>query len=228
MTEEEKLFAGQLFCAGDPDLKAIKLRSHKLCHEYSLTYEDETEKRARLLSEIVGELGEGSFMQGPIYFHYGVHTKIGKRFFANYDLTVQDDALVTIGDDCAFGPKVTIVTPLHPMLQNERRFMKNENGEVKRLCYAKPVKIGNDCWLGARVTVCSGVTIGDGCVIGAGSVVVRDIPPHTFAAGNPCRVIRQLTDKDSIRHKPDVLADNSIIEDENYGKDSCSLYDMKK
>ena len=120
MTEEEKLFAGQLFCAGDPDLKAIKLRSHKLCHEYSLTYEDETEKRARLLSEIVGELGEGSFMQGPIYFHYGVHTKIGKRFFANYDLTVQDDALVTIGDDCAFGPKVTIVTPLHPMLPNER------------------------------------------------------------------------------------------------------------
>ena len=75
MTEEEKLFACQLFCAGDPDLKAIKLRSHKLCHEYSLTYEDETEKRARLLSEIVGELGEGSFMQGPIYFHYGVHTK---------------------------------------------------------------------------------------------------------------------------------------------------------
>ena len=114
------------------------------------------------------------------------------------------------------------------MLPNERRFMKNENGEVKRLCYAKPVKIGNDCWLGARVTVCSGVTIGDGCVIGAGSVVVRDIPPHTFAAGNPCRVIRQLTDKDSIRHKPDVLADNSIIEDEDYGKDSCSLYDIEK
>ena len=114
------------------------------------------------------------------------------------------------------------------MLPNERRFMKNENGEVKRLCYAKPVKIGNDCWLGARVTVCSGVTIGDGCVIGAGSVVVRDIPPHTFAAGNPCRVIRQLTDKDSIRHKPDVLADNSIIEDEKSVKQSCSLYNIKK
>lgn len=212
MKEEEKIAAGQLFCAGDPELKAIKLRSHKLCHEYSLTYEDESEKRAKLLSEIVGELGKGAFMQGPIYFHYGTHTKIGRNFFANYNLTVQDDATVTIGNDVAFGPNCTIVTPVHPMLPDERRMMINGDGEKKRLCYAKPVSVGNDCWFGANVVVCSGVTIGDGCVIGAGSVVVRDIPPHTFAAGNPCRVIRVLTEKDSIKNKPDVLADNKIIE----------------
>ena len=213
MTKEEaKIFAGQLFCAGDPELKAIKLRSHKLCHEYSLTYEDETERRAEQLKQIVGELGEGAFMQGPIYFHYGVHTKIGKNFFGNYNLTIQDDAPVTIGDNCAFGPNCTIVTPVHPMLPDERYMMLTAEGEKKRLCYAKPVNVGNDCWFGANVVVCSGVTIGEGCVIGAGSVVVRDIPPHSFAAGNPCRVIRTLTEKDSMRYKPEILADNKIIE----------------
>ena len=212
MSEEAKFFAGGMFCPGDPELKAIKLRSHKLCHEYSLTYEDETERRAELLREIVGELGEGAFMQGPIYFHYGVHTKIGKRFFGNYNLTIQDDAPVTIGDDVAFGPNCTIVTPLHPLLPDERRMMITETGEHKRLCYAKPVKIGSNCWFGANVVVCPGVTIGDGCVIGAGSVVTRDIPPMSFAAGNPCRVKRTLTEQDSIKHKPEIVGDCKVIE----------------
>ena len=130
----------------------------------------------------------------------------------NFNFTVQDDARVTIGDDCSFGPNVTIVTPLHPMLPEERRGMKCSDGETRFLCYAKPVTIGSDCWFGANVVVCPGVTIGEGCVIGAGSVVVRDIPPHSFAAGNPCRVIRTLTEKDSMRYKPEILADNKIIE----------------
>ena len=216
--EEAKIFAGQLFCAADPELKAIKLRSHKLCHEYSMSFEDEYEKRKKLMYEIVGELGEGAFMQGPIYFHYGVHTKIGKRFFANYNFTVQDDAPVTIGDDCAFGPNVTIVTPVHPMLPNERRFMKTAEGDTKRLCYAKPVTIGHDCWFGANVIVCSGVTIGDNVVIGAGSVVTRDIPSNTFAAGNPCRVKRAITEADSMKYKPEILADYSIQADDAQDK----------
>ena len=200
MTQEEKIFAGELFCPGDSGLRAIKLRSHNLCQEYSRTFEDETEKRAELLGKIVGELGEGSFMQGPIFFHYGTHTKIGRRFFANYNFTVQDDGEVTIGDDCNFGPNVTIVTAMHPMLPDERFRMLDEAGEEKRFCYAKPVHIGNSCWFGANVVVCSGVTIGEGCVIGAGSVVVRDIPDHTFAAGNPCHVIRVLSDADSMQN----------------------------
>ena len=119
--------------------------------------------------------------------------------------------LITIGDNCNFGPNVTIVTPVHPMLPDERNAMRDKDGNIRRLCYAKPVNIGNNCWLGANVVVCSGVTIGDGCVIGAGSVVVKDIPPHVFAAGNPCKVIRELTDNDSMRHKPDIIADNTVI-----------------
>ncbi len=206
--EEEKIFAGKLFSPGDPELRAMKLRSHNLCQDYNSAYEDETEKRAALLRDILGEMGEGTFIQGPVFFHYGKHTKIGKHFFGNYDLTVQDDAPVTIGDDCSFGPNVTIVTPVHPMLPEERRAMKGPDGKPRRLCYAKPVHIGNDCWFGANVVVCPGVTVGDGCVIGAGSVVTKDVPAHTFAAGNPCRVIREITGADSMIHKPELLGDN--------------------
>ena len=204
--EEEKIFAGQLFNPGDPELVAIKLKTHNLNVDYNNTYEDETEKRKKILSEILGELGENGRIQGPIAFHYGKHTKIGKNFFANFNFTVQDDALVTIGDNCNFGPNVTIVTPVHPMLPEERKRLKRPDGQPARLCWAKPVTIGNDCWFGANVVVCPGVTVGDGCVIGAGAVVTRDIPPMSFAAGNPCRVIRELTEADSIVHQPEVAA----------------------
>ena len=213
MCEEEKILAGVLFCPGDPELKAMKLKTHNLNIDYNAAYEDEAEKRAAILSEILGAFGENGFIQGPIHFHYGKHTKIGKSFFGNFNLTVQDDAEVTIGDRCNFGPNVTIVTPIHPMLPNERNLMLTANGEKKRLCYAKPVRIGNDCWFGAGVTVCPGVTIGDNCVIGAGSVVTRDIPANSFAAGVPCKVIREITEQDSMIYKPDILADNTVIEE---------------
>jgi maltose O-acetyltransferase len=213
MTEEEKIFKGILFCPGDPELRAMKLKSHNLSKDYSNTYENETEKRASLAKDILAEFGEGSFMQGPIFFHYGKHTKIGKRVFINYNFTCQDDALVTIGDDCNFGPNVTIVTPIHPMIAEERKLMLDKDGNEKRFCYAKPVVIGSDCWFGANVTICPGVTIGHGCVIGAGSVVTRDIPPRSFAAGVPCRVIREISDDDSMVNKPEVLADNRPIPD---------------
>lgn len=212
MREEEKIFAGILFAPGHPDLRAIKLRAHNLNTDYNATYENETEKRAEILSKLVGEMGEGSFIQGPVFFHYGVHTKIGKRFFGNFNLTIQDDAPVTIGDDCSFGPNVTIVTPVHPMLPDERRVMKDKDGNDKHLCYARPVTIGNDCWFGANVVVCSGVTVGDNCVIGAGSVITKDIPANSFAAGVPCRVIRPITEADSMKYKPEILADNQVIE----------------
>lgn len=211
MREEEKILAGVMFCPGDPELKAIKLRTHNLNLDYNRTYEDETEKRAEILSQILGDLGEGSFLQGPITFHYGCHTHIGKRCFINFNFTVQDDAEVFIGDDCNFGPNVTIVTPVHPMLPDERKLMRTGDGSLKRLCYAKPVHIGHDCWFGANVVVCPGVTIGENCVIGAGSVVTRDIPANAFAAGNPCRVIRKITQADSMIHKPEILADNQVI-----------------
>ena len=155
-------------------------------------------------------MGEGTRIQGPIAFHYGKHTKIGRNFFGNFNLTIQDDGEVTIGDRCNFGPNVTIVTPIHPMVPEERNALLGPDGKPKRLCYAKPVHIGSDVWLGANVVVCPGVTIGDGCVIGAGAVVTRDIPPRTFAAGNPCRVIREITEQDSMAHKPEILADFTV------------------
>lgn len=211
MREEEKIKAGVLFCPGDPELVAIKRRTHDLNVDYNQTHEGEVEKRAAILAEIIGEMGEGVRIQGPIAFHYGKHTKIGAGFFANFNFTVQDDGEVTIGDHCNFGPNVTIVTPVHPMVAKERRAIRTAAGEEKHMCYAKPVHIGNDCWLGANVTVCPGVTIGDGCVIGAGSVVTRDIPPNSFAAGVPCRVVREITEADSMVHMPEVLADNQVI-----------------
>lgn len=213
MTEEEsRIFSGKVFDPSRPVLRAIKQKTHDLNLLYNTLAEEETERRRELLLEMLGEFGEGSFIQGPLYFHYGKHTRIGKRFFGNFNLTIQDDAAVSIGDDCSFGPNVTIVTPLHPMLPEERRALYDLDGTPRSMCYAKPVTIGRDCWLGANVVVCPGVTIGDGCVIGAGSVVIRDVPANCFAAGNPCRVIRRLGPDDSIIHRPEILAEYSISE----------------
>lgn len=212
MGEEDRIKKGIVFSPGDPELRAIKLRTHNLNLEYNKTFEDETQRRRELLAQMVGEMGENGFIQGPVFFHYGKHTKIGKNFFGNFNLTIQDDGEVTIGDRCNFGPNVTIVTPIHPMVPEERVALLDPDGQPKRLCYARPVHIGNDCWLGANVVVCPGVTIGDGCVIGAGAVVTRDIPPRSFAAGNPCRVIREITEKDSMRYKPEILAEFTVPE----------------
>lgn len=211
MNEEIKIMQGILFCPADPELKAMKLKAHNLNIDYNRLYEDETEKRNAILDVLLGSRGEGVFIQGPITFHYGTHTHIGNRVFINFNFTVQDDAEVTIGDDCNFGPNVTIVTPVHPMLPDERKRIRCADGQIRRLCYARPVKIGHDCWFGANVVVCPGVTVGENCVIGAGSVVTRDIPPNSFAAGNPCRVVREITEKDSMKYKPEILSDNEIL-----------------
>ena len=198
MTEEKRLLSGKPYSPADPELKKMKLKAHKLSQEFNCLPEDNTEERNKILHELFGEIGSGTFIQGPIQIHYGCHTTIGHDCFINFNLTIQDDALVNIGDHCNFGPNVTIVTPLHPMIAEERRSIMCEDGIERRLCYAKPVEIGHDCWLGANVVVCPGVKIGDNCVIGAGSVVTHDIPASTFAAGVPARVIRSIGKEDSI------------------------------
>ena len=205
MTEEQKLLTVKLFCPGDPALKAIKLKTHNLCTAYNQTFEDDTRRRDALLADIFAKLGEGSRLQGPIFIHYGQHTTIGKRFFANFNFTIQDDTYVTIGDDCNFGPNVAIVTPLHPLHPEERKEYAFSDGSKKHVCYAKPVHIGDNCWLGANVTVCPGVTIGANCVIGAGSVVTRDIPANSLAVGVPCRVLRIVGEADRLEHFPELF-----------------------
>ena len=210
--EEERIFQGIVFCPGDPELVALKLRTHNLNVDYNNTYEDEYEKaRCYLGGKILGgDGGREPASRGPSPSTMASTPKIGRNFFGNFNLTIQDDGEVTIGDRCNFGPNVTIVTPIHPMVPEERNALLGPDGKPKRLCYAKPVHIGSDVWLGANVVVCPGVTIGDGCVIGAGAVVTRDIPPRTFAAGNPCRVIREITEQDSMAHKPEILADFTV------------------
>lgn len=198
MTEEQRIFAGQLFSPHMPELVEKKRKAHRLSQDFNALYETDAEQRQAILRELLAAVGEGTFMQGPIQFHYGCHTTVGEGCFMNFNFTVQDDAPVTIGEHCNFGPNCTIVTPLHPMLPDERRGMVCHDGETRVLCYAKPVTIGNDCWFGANVTVCPGVTIGDGCVIGAGSVVTHDIPSHTVAAGVPAKVLRPITEEDAI------------------------------
>lgn len=199
MTEEERILRGELFASEEPELVEKKDRAHRLSQDYNRTYEEESQRRWEILAQLLGEIGEGTWMLGPIHFHYGCHTRVGKGCFMNFNFTVQDDAPVTIGDHCNFGPNVTIVTPMHPLLPEERRGMVCSDGVERFLCYAKPVTIGSDCWFGANVVVCPGVTIGEGCVIGAGSVVTHDIPPRTLAVGVPARAVRPITQADSVR-----------------------------
>lgn len=203
---------GGMFSPAENWRVELKQKAHMLNQKYNALTEFQPEERKAVLRELLGELNENVTLQGPITFHYGRHTKIGKNTFINFNFTCQDDDIVTIGQYCAFGPNVTIVTPLHPILAEERRLLMCADGVARRLCYAKPVHIGNDCWICSNVTILPGVTIGDGCVIGAGSVVTRDIPANCFAAGNPCRVIRELTEADSMKYKPEILGDCSVIE----------------
>lgn len=195
MTEHEKIFAGKMFNPRGAELKAVKHKAHNLCVEYNMLTEDNP-RRTEILHEMLGAHGENVTMQGPVQFNYGMHTKVGSNFFANYNFIVQDDGGVTIGDNFMAGPNVTLSTPLHPLSGKQRAGMVNEKGETFIPCYAKPITIGNDVWLCAGVIVCAGVTIGDGAVIGAGSVVTHDIPAGVLAYGVPCRVIREITEED--------------------------------
>ena len=196
--EEQRLLSGKLYNPKDIELKQIKMATHNLCTKYNQLFEDDVEKRTLIIKEIFKNIGENNFFQGPIFIHYGNHTQIGDNFFGNFNLVIQDDAEVSIGDNCDFGPNVTIVTPLHPLVAEERLGVIVEGYKDKKYCYAKPVTIGNNCWLGANVTVCPGVTIGDNCVIGAGSVVTRDITKNTIAVGSPCKILREISPSDSV------------------------------
>ena len=196
MTEKEKMLAGQLYDPSDSELEQLRLKARKLARSYNLTDEDEREKQFQILKELLANTPEIPGLQAPIYFDYGCNTYFGKCSGANFNFTCLDVCTVHIGDNVMIGPNVTIATPMHPMLPEERNFRLRKDGTLYNLEYAKPVTIENDCWLAANVVVCGGVTIGEGSVIGAGSVVTKNIPPHSLAVGNPCKVIREITEKD--------------------------------
>ena len=202
MTEREKMLSGELYDPTDKELEQLRLNARKLARKYNLTDEDQPEEQAQILQELLPTTEELPYLQAPVYFDYGCNTFFGKFSSANFNFTCLDVCEIHIGDNVMIGPNVTLATPMHPLLPEERNIRKREDGSFYNLEYAKPIIIKDNCWLASNVVVCGGVTIGEGCVIGAGSVVTRDIPPYSLAAGNPCRVIRKITEKD---HMPDGI-----------------------
>ena len=196
MTEKEKMLAGQLYDSGDRELTALRVKARKLARRYNQTDEDDPEKQRELLRELLPNSAEMPGLQAPVWFDYGCNTTFGKFSGANFNFTCLDVCPVRIGDNVMIGPNVTLATPMHPLLPEERNVRQRPDGSFYNLEYARPITIEDNCWLASNVVVCGGVTIGEGCVIGAGSVVTRDIPPHSLAVGNPCRVIRTLTAAD--------------------------------
>lgn len=205
MTELEKMQNGMIYEPTDSYLVKIRSRAHILCQQYNKIKETNTKKRNKIIDKLIPNKKEGMMLQGPIFFDYGINTIFGNNFYANFNFTVLDCAMITIGDNVFCGPNVSIMTPIHPFIPEERNMFINDKGVMTDLEYAKPIKIGNDCWIASNVVICGGVSIGDGCVIGAGSVVTKDIPSGVFAAGNPCKVIRKISEEDSIYLKKNLF-----------------------
>jgi maltose O-acetyltransferase len=181
-TERDKMLAGELYDPMDPELVAARVRARDLCQALNGTRESEEEERRRILTELFGSGGRQVWMQPPFYCDYGSNIHLGERVFFNFNCVVLDVCAVRVGDFTLFGPAVQIYTATHPLEAELRRTRE----------FAKPITIGSDVWVGGAAVICPGVTIGSRSVIGAGSVVTRDIPDDVFAAGNPCRVIRSL------------------------------------
>ena len=196
MTEKEKMLAEQLYDPNDPELLALRQTGHHLCKVYNETEETSLKERREILDQLLLACGENTYLQGPIQFYYGCFTEFGDKSFANFNFTCLDCAPVKIGSNVFFGPNVSLLTPVHPMRWQERNCFRKEDGTLTDREYARAIVIEDNCWIAGNVTVCGGVTIGSGSVIGAGSVVVRDIPAGVFAAGNPCCVIREITEAD--------------------------------
>ena len=189
MTEREKRDAGLLYNAGsDPGLLEESRRAKELCHRYNQLSPADAEGQRDILRQLLGRMGENFHIYPPFWCDYGSNIELGEDFFANHGLVILDGAKVVFGDRVFIGPGCGIHTAGHP-LDAERR--------NRWLAFNKPVRIGNDVWLGAGVQVLPGVSIGDGAVIGAGSVVTRDIPAGWLAFGNPCRVVRRIEGPDS-------------------------------
>lgn len=183
-SEREKMLAGELYDPFDGELVAARNRARGLCQDLNATREEQQDERRKILRKLFGAGGDSVWMQPPFFCDYGTNIRLGHRVFFNFNCIVLDVCEVRIGDYTLFGPAVQIYTATHPMNAQLRRQQE----------LAKPIEIGADVWVGGGAIICPGVRIGDRSVIGAGSVVTRDVPPSVFAAGNPCRVLREITE----------------------------------
>ena len=183
-TEVEKMLAGELYDALDPALVQARERARDLCQELNATRERDQDVRRSILKRLFGRGGDSVWMQPPFFCDYGSNILLGERVFFNFNCVILDVCQVKIGDFTMFGPAAQIYTAMHPMNAEQRRGQE----------FGRPVEIGSDVWVGGGAIICPGVTIGSRAVIGAGSVVTRAVPEGVFAAGNPCRIIREITD----------------------------------
>ena len=196
MDKFKKILSGELYDPMDPEIAKEQFpKIDKIILEYNNTSINDTEKREKMLGEILGRAGKNCFILSPFSATWGCNTYVGDNFFANFNFTLLVDAEVHIGNNVKFGPNVTIVTAGHPIYPELRE---------KGIEYNLPVRIGNNVWMGAGVIVLPGVTIGDNSVIGAGSVVTKDIPPNTVAVGSPCRVMREIGERDKKYYYKDM------------------------
>lgn len=189
MTEKDKQQAGELYYSSDRELTKERVTAKKLCSEYNSIIYNDFQKKERVLNRLLAFKGENIQIETNFFCDYGYNIIIGDNFYANHNCVILDCAEVIFGDNVYVGPNCGFYTAGHP-LDAEQRNMGLE--------YAKPIKVGNNVWIGGNVCVMPGVTIGDNTVIGGGSVVVDDIPSDVIAAGNPCKVIRPVTEKDKM------------------------------
>ena len=182
-TEKQKMLTGELYNSSDPELSDERMKARLLFKELNDSREEEKDKRERIIKELIPNSGDNLWLEPPFYCDYGTNIIIGKNVFFNFNCIVLDVAQVKIGNRTKMGPNVQIYTATHPIDHKER---------ATGLELGKAINIGEDVWIGGSVILCPGVSIGDRTVIGAGSVVTKDISSDVFAAGNPCKIIRKL------------------------------------
>lgn len=208
MTEREKMLAGKMYDPFTEGMPEQRTNAHRLCKLYNDTTEIDEKLRKEILDELLPNRADDVYLQGPIYFDFGTNITIGKGSYANFNFTVLDEGKVTIGSNVFIGPNVSLLTPIHPLCWQDRNsFFNEKTGNITNIERTGAITIENNCWIGGSVTICAGVTIGEGCVIGAGSVVTRNIPANSLAVGNPCRVLRPITEADRLSAHPEYFAE---------------------
>ena len=187
MSEKEKMLSGQTYYARDPELIQLHKYCRKSLKELNSTTSDNVKNRLSILKNLLGKIDDGVWIESPFYCDYGINISIGKNTFINFNCVFIDNNKIEIGSNVLIGPGVHFYTPSHPLKHNDRI---KPNGEY--VTSALPIKVGNNVWIGGNSSICQGVTIGSNSTIGAGSLVLNDVPNGVLAYGNPCKVIKKL------------------------------------